>query len=81
MATHRIRAARVYDGAGPDDGTRVLVDRLWPRGLSKDRAQVDVWLKELAQVRALVDQGPVTLLTATKDLAVSQAAALADHLR
>ena len=39
---------RVYDPAGPGDGTRVLVDRLWPRGLSKQRAAVDVWLKEVS---------------------------------
>ncbi|MFC1417771.1 DUF488 domain-containing protein [Streptacidiphilus cavernicola] len=39
---------RVYDPAGPDDGSRVLVDRLWPRGLSKQRAAVDLWLKEIA---------------------------------
>ncbi len=39
---------RVYDEPEPGDGTRVLVDRLWPRGLSKERAHVDIWLKEIA---------------------------------
>ncbi len=39
---------RVYDQPEPGDGTRVLVDRLWPRGLSKERAKVDAWLKEVA---------------------------------
>jgi uncharacterized protein YeaO (DUF488 family) len=39
---------RVYDEPSADDGRRVLVDRLWPRGLSKDRAQLDEWAKELA---------------------------------
>ena len=115
MATPRVHLARVYDDPGRDEGTRVLVDRLWPRGLSKDRAQVDVWLKEiapsqelrrwyghdpakhtefsrryveeladsdhaeaLAQLRSLLAQGPVTLLTATKDLALSQASVLAE---
>jgi len=39
---------RVYDEPASSDGTRVLVDRLWPRGLSKERAHVDVWLKEIA---------------------------------
>ncbi|MHA7134192.1 DUF488 domain-containing protein [Oerskovia turbata] len=39
---------RVYADPAPDDGYRVLVDRLWPRGLSKERAQVDLWLKEVA---------------------------------
>jgi uncharacterized protein YeaO (DUF488 family) len=43
-----IKLKRVYEKPTPDDGLRVLVDRLWPRGLSKDRAAVDLWLKEAA---------------------------------
>ena len=43
-----IALKRVYDEPAEDDGKRVLVDRLWPRGLSKERARVDVWLKEVA---------------------------------
>ena len=39
---------RVYDAAAADDGLRVLVDRLWPRGLTKERAAVDVWAKDVA---------------------------------
>jgi uncharacterized protein YeaO (DUF488 family) len=39
---------RVYDDPAPDDGYRVLVDRLWPRGLSKARADVDLWLGDVA---------------------------------
>ncbi|HEV7234938.1 MAG TPA: DUF488 domain-containing protein [Ktedonobacteraceae bacterium] len=39
---------RVYDEPKEDDGKRVLVERLWPRGLSKERARVDLWLKEVA---------------------------------
>ncbi|MGO4490943.1 DUF488 domain-containing protein [Arthrobacter sp. 2YAF22_2] len=39
---------RVYDEPADDDGCRVLVDRLWPRGLSKERAQLELWLKEVA---------------------------------
>jgi DNA-3-methyladenine glycosylase len=39
---------RVYDAAEPSDGYRVLVDRLWPRGVSKEKAAVDEWLKEVA---------------------------------
>lgn len=39
---------RVYESAAVEDGYRVLVDRLWPRGLSKERAKVDLWLKEIA---------------------------------
>ncbi len=44
---------RVYAKPAPADGTRVLVDRLWPRGLSKDRAAVDAWLRDLAPSDAL----------------------------
>lgn len=43
-----LRLRRVYDAPVPDDGFRVLVDRLWPRGLSKQRAAVDRWIKEVA---------------------------------
>jgi uncharacterized protein YeaO (DUF488 family) len=43
-----ITLKRVYDESDPSDGTRVLVERLWPRGLSKERAHVDVWLKDIA---------------------------------
>ena len=45
---HRIALKRAYEEADANDGTRVLVDRLWPRGLSKERARVDAWLKEVA---------------------------------
>lgn len=43
-----IRVKRVYETPAPEDGKRVLVDRLWPRGLTKERACIDLWLKELA---------------------------------
>jgi uncharacterized protein YeaO (DUF488 family) len=39
---------RVYDEPSESDGTRILVDRLWPRGLTKEKARVDIWLKEIA---------------------------------
>lgn len=39
---------RVYDTPNPDDGFRILTDRLWPRGLSKERAKVDLWAKDIA---------------------------------
>ncbi|MFF6990827.1 DUF488 family protein [Streptomyces sp. NPDC010273] len=42
-----VRVRRVYDPPEQEDGVRVLVDRLWPRGLSKDAARVDEWPKEL----------------------------------
>lgn len=43
-----IRLKRIYDPAEPEDGTRVLVDRIWPRGIRKDAAQIDRWLREAA---------------------------------
>lgn len=43
-----ISIKRVYEEPEPTDGLRVLVDRLWPRGLSKEDAKVDVWLKSVA---------------------------------
>jgi uncharacterized protein YeaO (DUF488 family) len=43
-----VRLKRVYDEPGDQDGTRVLVDRLWPRGLKKGNAAVDLWVKDIA---------------------------------
>lgn len=43
-----LRVKRVYDPAADADGVRVLIDRLWPRGLSKEAARIDVWLKDIA---------------------------------
>lgn len=48
-----LRLKRVYEEPAPDDGTRVLIDRLWPRGISKERAHIDLWLKEIAPSREL----------------------------
>ena len=113
-----IRVRRVYDAPSPSDGARVLVDRVWPRGLRKDAAHLDEWAKdaapstelrkwyghdpakfdefrrryteelsgsaqrkELGKLRALAAAGPVTLLTATRDVEISQAAVLAQILR
>ena len=113
-----VRMRRVYDDPFPDDGTRVLVDRIWPRGLAKATARIDEWAKavapstelrrwyghdpskfdqfrrryqaELAEperqaavrhLRELARSGPLTLLTATKDIEHSQAAVLVEHLR
>lgn len=41
-----IRLKRVYEPPAEDDGYRILVERLWPRGLSKERAKIDLWMKE-----------------------------------
>ena len=48
MAKQDIRLKRAYEPPAPDDGTRVLVDRLWPRGVRKADAAIDCWLKEIA---------------------------------
>jgi uncharacterized protein YeaO (DUF488 family) len=55
MAGHPgpLRIKRVYDPPAEEDGTRVLVDRVWPRGITKERAAADVWLKEIAPSTAL----------------------------
>jgi uncharacterized protein YeaO (DUF488 family) len=113
-----VRARRVYEQAAASDGRRVLVDRLWPRGLSKEKARLDEWLKAVApsdelrrwyghepakfteftrryqtelkeperaaalrHLREEAQSGPVTLLTATRDLEHSEAAVLAEQLR
>jgi len=43
-----IAMKRVYEGPGDEDGYRILVDRLWPRGISKERARIDEWIKDAA---------------------------------
>ena len=49
----KIQIKRIYDQTGDDDGLRVLVDRLWPRGVRKEQASVDVWAKQLAPTTEL----------------------------
>ncbi|WKG05371.1 DUF488 domain-containing protein [Mycolicibacterium sp. HK-90] len=110
----RVRLARVYDDPEPDEGDRVLVDRLWPRGLKKTDPRVGRWLPAVApstelrhwyghkperydefvaryteelqsgpeaealdELRALVGQGPVTLVTATREVELSHLTVLA----
>jgi uncharacterized protein YeaO (DUF488 family) len=46
--TEILAVKRVYEEPSDDDGVRVLVDRLWPRGITKERAALDLWLKEVA---------------------------------
>ncbi|MET0473599.1 MAG: DUF488 family protein [Mycobacterium sp.] len=111
---NRVQVRRIYDPPMPDDGVRVLVDRLWPRGVSKARAQLDDWCKQiapstelrtwyhhdaelfdefsrrytdelrdpepaaaLAHLKELAAKRPLTLLTATKNPDLSEAAVLA----
>ncbi|MGA8278212.1 MAG: DUF488 domain-containing protein [Rhodanobacteraceae bacterium] len=56
-----VRIKRVYQQADTSDGVRILVDRLWPRGLTKARARVDLWMKEIApstELRKWFDHDP-----------------------
>jgi uncharacterized protein YeaO (DUF488 family) len=56
-----VRAKRVYDPAEPDDGYRVLIDHVWPRGVSRERAALDTWARGLApsdQLRRWFDHVP-----------------------
>jgi uncharacterized protein YeaO (DUF488 family) len=53
MIRQPLRIKRVYQPPDAEDGVRILVDRLWPRGLSRERAQIDLWLKEIAPSDAL----------------------------
>lgn len=48
-----IKVKRAYDAREPSDGVRILVDRLWPRGLTKEKAAVDEWLKDIAPTSVL----------------------------
>jgi len=112
-----VQMRRVYDDPSLADGTRVLVDRIWPRGLAKATARIDEWARVVApstelrrwyghdpgkfdqfrrryeaeladperraavqHLRELARSGPLTLLTATKDIDHSQAAVLIQHL-
>ncbi len=56
-----IKIKRIYDRANPDDGYRILVDRLWPRGVSKAEADIDYWIKDIApseELRKWFDHDP-----------------------
>lgn len=48
-----IKVKRVYDTPSPDDGRRILVDRIWPRGIRKENARIDAWAKDIAPSQAL----------------------------
>jgi uncharacterized protein YeaO (DUF488 family) len=110
-----IRVKRAYLPPASEDGVRVLVDRLWPRGVGKSDAKIDRWMKDLApstelrrwfghdpsrwdefrqryeaelsdqadlldELRALVQEGPVTLVFGARDELHNQAVALRDFL-
>lgn len=53
ITAENIKLKRAYDSAGSSDGTRILIDRLWPRGVRKADAAIDLWAKDLAPSTAL----------------------------
>lgn len=53
MSKHKVKIGRAYDEPAPGDGARVLVDRIWPRGLTKEKAHLDEWCKAVAPSTAL----------------------------
>jgi uncharacterized protein YeaO (DUF488 family) len=60
-ASRKIGVKRAYEPAAADDGLRVLVDRLWPRGVTKAKARIDLWLKDIApshKLRRMVHGDP-----------------------
>ena len=67
-----VKLKRVYEAPSAGDGFRILTDRLWPRGISKEKAQLGVW-EHLAE-------GPVTLLFGAKDTEHNQAVVLKEFL-
>ncbi|MGI5451873.1 DUF488 domain-containing protein [Streptomyces sp. CA-249302] len=83
-----VRVRRVYEPPEPDDGVRVLVDRLWPRGVSKDAARVDEWPKGLTPSNELrkwyhASEGSYEEFSSRyeAELAAPEAAELLDHVR
>ncbi|HJS56105.1 MAG TPA: DUF488 domain-containing protein [Chitinophagaceae bacterium] len=58
----KIKIKRVYEKPSKEDGMRILVDRLWPRGLTKEKAAIDLWLKNIApstELRKWFDHDPI----------------------
>lgn len=64
-----VKTKRIYSPPEESDGYRILVDRLWPRGISKQNAKIDHWLKNIAPVglNELLDRNAWTVLTAIMD--------------
>jgi uncharacterized protein YeaO (DUF488 family) len=61
MSVVRVRIKRAYDKAEPSDGYRILIDHVWPRGVSRERAHLDEWARELApsdELRKWFDHEP-----------------------
>ena len=88
MTVHDVGVRRVYDDAAADDGVRVLVDRVWPRGVRKDALALDLWLKDVAPstgLRKWYGHVPEKFTEFREryreELATSSARAALDHLR
>lgn len=84
----QFRIKRIYDPPDAADGLRILVDRLWPRGVAKDKAALDRWMKEIApsdalrkRVHAAADGWPMFLVDYAAELAREPAASAARELR
>lgn len=84
----QVRLRRVYDDPAPDDGVRVLVDRVWPRGLTKAEVHLDEWLKDIApstELRRWYGHRPERFIEFRRryliELRDAQPAAAADRLR
>ena len=75
-----IRTKRIYEEPSEEDGTRVLVDRLWPRGVSKEEAELEGKEELLARLRQEAGSGTVTLLYAAKDEEKNNAVALKRYI-
>lgn len=48
ISTDNVKLKRAYEPSAADDGTRILIDRLWPRGITKKRAAIDQWMKDIS---------------------------------
>ena len=88
MSATSVRVRRIYEDVQADDGTRVLVDRLWPRGMSKAAAHLDEWCKQIApspELREWYQHDPALLPEFTQryqlELQTPERAAALEHLR
>ncbi len=73
-AAGHFRIKRIYEPAGKDDGLRVLVDRLWPRGIAKKKARIDLWLRDLSpsdELRRMVHADPQNGMNSSKPMVAS----------
>jgi uncharacterized protein YeaO (DUF488 family) len=88
MTRHAVRVRRIYDEPTAEDGIRILVDRVWPRGIRKDAAAIDEWVKDVAPSTELrkwyghvPEKFPQFEQRYREELATSSPRAALDHLR